>query len=125
MSKQDRTVARTPSDLERKYNFGGEKVKRQEQDVHIGQLAQDFDKFQELVSGKIKSLEEKLSRYAYYPVGSIHISIVNENPGKVFGGEWILYMEGYLVIASELETEETESELLRAQDRCYVWKRIK
>ena len=125
MQKQDRTFARTPTDLERKYNLGGEKNERRTQSEQLSQLNQSFSQFQALVKAKLGELDDKLSAYGYYPVGSIHISIDNVNPSNLFGGEWELYTEGYFVIGLEQESEEAPNELLQALDKCYVWQRMK
>ena len=41
-----------------------------------------------------------------YPIGSIYISVVNTNPGTIFGGTWIAFAEGRTIVG--VHTTETE-----------------
>ena len=125
MQKQDRTFARTPTDLERKYNFAGTQSESRVHSEKLSQLNQSLAQFQALINARIDEMERKLREYCCYPVDSIHISVDNVNPSTSFGGEWELYMEGYFMIGSEQEEEEETREVLYAPNKCYVWQRIK
>lgn len=119
MKKQDRTYSRTATDIEMKYNLGGIQNQNKQQGEKLSQFNQLFAQFEAQTNARLKSVEDKLSAYGYYPVGSIHISVDNANPSALFGGEWELYTEGYLVVGTE-----QENTLLQSFDKCYVWQRV-
>lgn len=125
MSKQDRTMSRTPMDVERKYNLGGMKSQGNQQSEKLSQFNQALAQYAAQTNARLSTLEAKLSTYGYYPVGAIHISTDNKNPSSLFGGEWELYTEGYLVVGLDQESEDALPELLQSLEKCYVWKRTK
>ena len=120
MAKQDRTYARTAADIEMKYNLGGIQEQNKQQGEKLSQYNQLLSQFAAETNARLKKVEEKLSVYGYYPVGSIHISVDNVNPSALFGGEWELHSEGFLVVGTD-----EDNTLLQSFDRCYVWRRTK
>ena len=123
MSKQDRTHARTATDLERKYNLGQTKKESKDNNEKVIQLSRAFSQFQTLVNAKIEELKKKVSEFACYPVGTIHISMEDTNPATSLGGKWELYLEGYFVLGKE-QVDEEEREFEYAPNKCYVWTRV-
>lgn len=120
MSKQDRTYTRTPTDIEMKYDLGGIKDDTKKNNEKLSQYTQMLAQFEADITARMKIVEDKLSTYGYYPIGSLHISVDYINPSTLFGGEWTLYTDGYLVVGTD-----QENTLLQSFGRCYVWQRIK
>lgn len=120
MSKQDRQGARTPADIERKYNLGAMGEQNKQQSEQLNKLFQSFAQFESDTKAKISELEEKYT--SAYTVGSIYISVNNTPPSF---GEWELLAEGQLVVGLNQETEEEPNELLQLNGTCYLWKRTK
>lgn len=120
MSKQDRTYTRTPTDIEAKYNLGGIKSDNDKQTQLLSMLNQMFAQFEAETNTRLKEVEDKLSTYGYYPIGSIHISVDKVNPSTLFGGEWVLYTDGYLVVGTDVENT-----LFQSLGKCYIWQRTK
>ena len=124
MSKQDRVFTRTPSDLERKYNLGkffskdGIFTKMPDQ---MQQLEKTLTEFINETNDKISKLQKKMKNI--YGEGSFYVSVYEDDPADMFGGEWELYLEGYIVVSQD-ETIGGTNSLLPSQDKCYVWKRI-
>ena len=120
MSKQDRQGVRTPADLERKYNLGGMENETKQHDEKLAQLNQAFAQFQTETNAKITELEERF--LTSYPIGSVYVSVNEEEPSTLFGGTWELMSEGYLVVGLDHENEDAPAEL-QYLERCYIWKR--
>ncbi len=120
MSKQDRQGVRTASDLERKYNLGGMENQTNQHDEKLAQLNQSLAQFQAETNAKIKELEERT--YTTYPVGSIYVSVNDIEPSTIYGGEWELMSQGYLLVGLDQESEDAPAEL-KFLDNCFIWKR--
>lgn len=122
--KQDRPGARTPADLERKYNFGENfyeiKETIQQQNVAMEKQSQLFSSY---VGTNDKTLEQLLTKYnqllekvnalekadsslnqsitkyweKIYPVGAIYITLGTTSPAVLFGGTWERITDRFLV----------------------------
>lgn len=47
-----------------------------------------------------------------YPIGSIYMSIVNTNPSIIFGGTWVSFGEGRVLVGVDANDEDFESAML-------------
>lgn len=133
MSKQDRVFTRTPSDLERKYDFGqifgdgtGSYARLSEQ---VKLLTETTSQFMAKTTNEVADLQRKVAENTedisnIYPVGSFFTSVNNVNPSTLFSGTWELYTEGYIVVGQE-EGEDGSASLLQTLSKCYVWKRTR
>lgn len=126
--KQDRPGARTPEDLERKYNFGENfheiKETIQQQNVAMEKQSQIFssyvgtnDKALEQLATKYtqllvkvtalenanSSLNQSLTKYweKIYPVGAIYMSLSSTSPATRFGGTWERILSRFLLAAHD------------------------
>lgn len=126
MKKQDRQGARTPSDLERKYNLGSMSEQSGQNSEKLSQLTQALAQYTTETNARLKELEEKAGAdlLKVYPVGSIYTSINNTDPTTLFGGTWELLAEGQLLVGvAEDETSENLISILQSYTTCYIWQR--
>lgn len=109
MSKQDRQGMRRVSEVEQKFNLSLlNDLKRTNQSA-------DFSNINQILSQLMVRLQNIM------PIGSIHTTLNEENPSSIYGGEWELISEGYLIVG--LDTEDIP-QILQTVDKCYIWKRI-
>lgn len=108
MSKQDRQGVRKASDIEQKYdlsklnNLDGFTARQNEQ---LSKLTQALSQFVVETNNKFANL---------HPIGTVHISLTNENPSLVYGGTWEMILSGKIVVGADLK---------QSEDTCYIWKR--
>lgn len=126
--KHDRTQARTPTDLERKYNFeqafGEAKEGYNKQSEQLRNLVQTFSIFSTEINKSIEDLRNNMvSLENVYKVGSIYIGISEDNPTTLFSGTWELIAQGHFIVSLPRETENDLTQLQETLDTCYVWKR--
>ena len=93
--KQDVCVPRTPTDLERKYDFS--KINSGSSDgtalMQIQQLRQTFLRFSATVNAEINNLKNNDWNSEgivdlIYPIGSVFTTITDSDPKDLFGGTW-------------------------------------
>ncbi len=61
------------------------------------------------MANKAIRLKEKNDTFypcPYYPVGSIYISVINENPSKWFGGTWVSFGAGRVLVGVDASQSE-------------------
>ena len=116
MSKQDRQGVRKATDIERKYNLAVlDSFKPGAVDhADVNKLNQTLAQYMAETNASIEALREQI-----YPVGSVYVSFSDSEPTLLYGGVWELMAEGHIVVGT---TEERE--LLRYEDKCFLWKRI-
>lgn len=66
----------------------------------------------------------------FYPVGSIYLSVNSTNPGSIFGGTWVAFGAGRVLVgvdANELDVvlydEPATLNNLQPDITCYMWRR--
>ena len=55
---------------------------------------------------RLKGQNDTFYPCPYYPVGSIYISVINENPTKWFGGTWVAFGAGRVLVG--VDTSQSE-----------------
>ena len=55
---------------------------------------------------RLKGKNDTFYPCPYYPVGSIYISVINENPTKWFGGTWVAFGAGRVLVG--VDTSQSE-----------------
>ena len=55
---------------------------------------------------RLKGKNDTFYPCPYYPVGSIYISVINENPTKWFGGTWVSFGAGRVLVG--VDTSQVE-----------------
>lgn len=113
MSKQDRQGVRKASDIEQKYNLSLlSQMKGGNQNVDLSKINQVLTQFMVETNAKFEKM---------HSVGSIHVSLNDTNPSNLFGGEWELLAEGYILLGLD---SGTLPQMIQSNDKCFVWKRI-
>lgn len=100
MSKQDRQGVRHAAELERKYSFGDIAESRKgldETGVKTSRLEQQLNQYMASTNAVIAELKGRVE--AFYPVGSIYISVNATSPADLFGGVWERIRDRFLLAA--------------------------
>ena len=115
--KHDRQGVRKASDIEQKYDLsalGNLTASSEQQHKEMNRYNQAMNE----VLARMKALEEKV----IFPIGSIYVSLIADNPKLAFGGVWELIAEGYILLGVDPNSEIPEA--FYGNEKCYVWKRV-
>lgn len=120
-AKQDRQGVRRAADLEQKYSFGSvfknQDSKNKEQSERLDAQNMSMEQFRQYAIsyfGKMETamsklteenqtLSENLGKYweTVYPVGSVYVSLNEDDPATLFGGSWERIKDTFLLSAGD------------------------
>lgn len=120
-AKQDRQGVRRAADLEQKYSFGSvfknQDTKNKEQSERLNAQNMSMEQFRQYAIsyfGKMEeamaklteenqTLSENLGKYweTVYPVGSVYVSLNENDPATLFGGSWERIKDMFLLSAGD------------------------